>query len=347
MYPPSRQGTGETGPAEDENADGNHQPQATQLASSGISASQNALLIASESRSDAGGNTDRTQATMLRRLRGQIGSVSMFGGAQLPSAGLSSTIPLMGNIMFTGLQQQQNLLAEHCELANLRETRRQLLQQYILQNQLSHQLQQNAGLPSFWGGNVASNFSSADVYRQQRDFLLSNTLANARAMAVNQNYNALAGLGRRDFLHSSFLSETRNLGSFAAGSNVPLTSLQNNYFSGIDLLGQTAGLAAANGALIGEAASGAIPALAGTQEEQPEMNDAEYFELFGFNDEDGVQIINETFPHKLYRMFFEVERNKQEDIVSFFPHGKAFIVKNSKRFVGTLLVFIMKWQAVL
>ena len=65
------------------------------------------------------------------------------------------------------------------------------------------------------------------------------------------------------------------------------------------------------------------------------MEDAEYFELFGFNDEDGVQIINETFPHKLYRMLFEVERKGQEDIASFFPHGKAFIVKDAKRFVGT------------
>lgn len=59
------------------------------------------------------------------------------------------------------------------------------------------------------------------------------------------------------------------------------------------------------------------------QEERPEMKDAEYFELFGFNDEDGVQIINETFPHKLYRMLFEVEKKGLESIVSFFPHGKG------------------------
>ena len=70
------------------------------------------------------------------------------------------------------------------------------------------------------------------------------------------------------------------------------------------------------------------------EHDQPEMKDAEYFELFGFNDEDGVQIINETFPHKLYRMLYEVEKNNQGDIVSFFGHGKAFIVHQPKRFVG-------------
>jgi len=67
---------------------------------------------------------------------------------------------------------------------------------------------------------------------------------------------------------------------------------------------------------------------------QEEMKDEEYFELFGFNDEDAIQIINESFPQKLYRMLFEAEKRGQDEIVSWFPHGKAFMVKSPKRFVG-------------
>ena len=71
-------------------------------------------------------------------------------------------------------------------------------------------------------------------------------------------------------------------------------------------------------------------------DDKPEMEDGEYFNLFGFNDE-GQQVINETFPHKLYRMLYETEKKGQQDIVSFFPHGKAFAVHKPRAFVTDVM----------
>jgi hypothetical protein len=46
---------------------------------------------------------------------------------------------------------------------------------------------------------------------------------------------------------------------------------------------------------------------------------------------------NDTFPHKLYRMVAEAEEEGNDNIVSFFPHGKAFAIHKPHEFVREIM----------
>jgi hypothetical protein len=61
------------------------------------------------------------------------------------------------------------------------------------------------------------------------------------------------------------------------------------------------------------------------------LSDETYFENFSTQDDN--RVIQETFPLKLYRMLFEVEKINKQNIVSFLPHGKSFVVHKPKAFV--------------
>jgi len=45
----------------------------------------------------------------------------------------------------------------------------------------------------------------------------------------------------------------------------------------------------------------------------------------------------EPFPIKLYRIIHEAKVNNQEDIISFFPHGRAFAVHKPKEFIRDIM----------
>jgi len=47
--------------------------------------------------------------------------------------------------------------------------------------------------------------------------------------------------------------------------------------------------------------------------------------------------VMEPFPEKLHRMLSEVEARGEEDIVSFQPHGRAFIIRDVDRFCRTVM----------
>jgi hypothetical protein len=47
--------------------------------------------------------------------------------------------------------------------------------------------------------------------------------------------------------------------------------------------------------------------------------------------------VTEPFPEKLHRMLEEVEKDGDEDIVSFFSHGRAFGVHDAERFVSKIM----------
>lgn len=46
---------------------------------------------------------------------------------------------------------------------------------------------------------------------------------------------------------------------------------------------------------------------------------------------------NEAFPKKLYRIIEEAKKNGQEDIISFFPHGRAFAIHKPQEFVSEIM----------
>lgn len=66
-----------------------------------------------------------------------------------------------------------------------------------------------------------------------------------------------------------------------------------------------------------------------------QMSDNEYFENFTSTDDN--RVIQETFPLKLYRMLHEVEKIGKQNIVSFLPHGKSFVVHKPKAFVEDIM----------
>ena len=45
----------------------------------------------------------------------------------------------------------------------------------------------------------------------------------------------------------------------------------------------------------------------------------------------------ESFPHKLYRMLFEAEKEGQDSIVSFLPSGRGFIIHKPKEFAAMIM----------
>lgn len=65
------------------------------------------------------------------------------------------------------------------------------------------------------------------------------------------------------------------------------------------------------------------------------LTDDEYFENFSASDDN--RVIQETFPLKLYRMLHEVEKSGKQNIVSFLPHGKSFVVHKPKAFVEEVM----------
>lgn len=277
-----------------------------------------------------GGQQNTLEALQLQLLR--------QGGSGLPLGSIAPGPPLL-----SGLQANATTAA-----ANLREARLRLLlhqqqqqfnQQILQQQQLSqmqqqqqqHQQVQNQNLLAHLtrtGGTQPSHSSFSDSIQAS---------SNLNAHLAMRGLGGLGGLpNERAFNLPLGGGDINSLPSLLTGN--AMASLPMN------LRAQQPPQVASVAAWDSRAGTGVarMPEAQGrpAEDEQPEMKDGEYFELFGFNDEDGVQIINETFPHKLYRMLFEVEKKGQEDIVSFFPHGKAFIVHKPKAFVGKPLAFL-------
>lgn len=81
------------------------------------------------------------------------------------------------------------------------------------------------------------------------------------------------------------------------------------------------------------------------EERKDQMSDDEYFQTIKnpreAQPEKGAEgdfrRTREPFPIKLYRILHEAEKNGQSDIVSFFPHGRAFAVHKSKEFIQDIM----------
>ena len=77
----------------------------------------------------------------------------------------------------------------------------------------------------------------------------------------------------------------------------------------------------------------------------PRKSATPYFDASSLLDPNPVALANrrtrggvtEPFPEKLHRMLKEVEAAGENDIISFFPHGRAFAVHNPSRFVSEVM----------
>jgi HSF-type DNA-binding len=52
---------------------------------------------------------------------------------------------------------------------------------------------------------------------------------------------------------------------------------------------------------------------------------------------EGRAVFEDLFPAKLHYVLEQVERDSLYDVISWQPHGKAFLVKDRERFVRELL----------
>lgn len=75
------------------------------------------------------------------------------------------------------------------------------------------------------------------------------------------------------------------------------------------------------------------------EDEDDKLDDDEYFQPSpGEPNGDGsYPSAREAFPIKLYRILHEAKVNQQDDIISFFPHGRAFAVHKSKEFTRDIM----------
>jgi HSF-type DNA-binding len=65
--------------------------------------------------------------------------------------------------------------------------------------------------------------------------------------------------------------------------------------------------------------------------DEDDLNDDDYFK--DFDTEDSHKLNNETFPCRLYRMLFEMEKSGIQDVASFASKVQVFVVHKPKRFV--------------
>ena len=73
---------------------------------------------------------------------------------------------------------------------------------------------------------------------------------------------------------------------------------------------------------------------AGHEEEDDEI----YFDDTGTDEVDrDFKRSQENFPLKLYRIIYEVVKSGRGDVISFFPHGRAFAVHKPKEFINEIM----------
>ena len=83
----------------------------------------------------------------------------------------------------------------------------------------------------------------------------------------------------------------------------------------------------------------------GTSSIERRKTNAPYFDASQLKDPDPVTVANrrtrggvtEPFPEKLHRMLAEVEERGESDVVSFLPHGRAFVIHHVERFCREIM----------
>lgn len=112
-----------------------------------------------------------------------------------------------------------------------------------------------------------------------------------------------------------------------------------------DALSALAAVRRASVQSVNSAVSEAAAKVAAEEEadEEDDISDEEYFKAYasekdGKEDQDAEdRANNESFPHKLYRMLFEAEKDGHDGIVSFLPSGRGFTIHKPKDFVEKLM----------
>jgi hypothetical protein len=214
--------------------------------------------------------------------------------------------------------------------------------------------------------NTFSALNSAATLLLQQQFQGTGSavgLGNAQALLKQQEVQLRATrmlLQQRQLEGLQSLAAGGHRGLFAAASANRGNLLGNLSGGGADSYSALAAQSMSNAKAAVEATAGAATSAEKKEaeetpkeakEEEEQTSDEEYFKAFALKqatggdetgstdaaDSDDGKAGNESFPHKLYRMLFEASQEDNEDIVSFLPSGKGFVINDTQKFVSTVM----------
>lgn len=155
----------------------------------------------------------------------------------------------------------------------------------------------------------------------------SKVLELAKASLIQQNINEER---KRLLLQQTYLSLIKNISSHETQSmSIPQDSVALKHASAMGSVAQTI-----NGQRAIEALGASLRSKTDPYIDVAEMKDL-YPEDTALRRSRGG--VSEQFPEKLHRMLIEMEGKGLSDVVSFFPHGRAFVVHDMNRFVSEVM----------
>jgi hypothetical protein len=264
--------------------------------------------------------------------------------------------PDMTNLLLLQLQQQYAPQAQQGPSASDYETATAFLQQYEEQSMLSRimaQQRQQTQLPS-----SNSDYEAAALLKRQEDQLLvSRVMAQQRQLDESGRDLNESTLAQHQISQLSMLHQYPQ--SFGNASNISDSMLQGQLPASLLRGGQeeipgrgqllprmnavTSSALNSKAPLYLEAKAGDEVAVSLNKStgktvtedasEEEEDEEEEVVEDTGREEDPS----NDTFPHKLYRMVTEAEEEGNDNIVSFFPHGKAFAIHKPHDFVREIM----------
>ena len=275
---------------------------------------QSALLAELLNRSDG-------RASQLSQLPHQRLDLASSGGAGGPE------LSQLRQILLAQQQQQQQgslgQLPADYEALLLQQQNQQRLQQQLL---LHQQQQQQTGPLSRFGVAGLNLETAAALLQQQRQ--REQQIFNARLLAQHNPFNeymsqeqALSsrGLGLESALMGRLPGQGQSLTSATASG---ATSLPVNHAT------ESKGL---------DDSQHQESKTDSTAEDERKEPGTELQTLEEDGDSANADESSDTFPFKLYRMLAEAENDKKDDIVSFFPHGRAFAIHKPRDFVTEIM----------
>uniref|UniRef100_A0A7S1UYS0 HSF-type DNA-binding domain-containing protein n=1 Tax=Grammatophora oceanica TaxID=210454 RepID=A0A7S1UYS0_9STRA len=198
-------------------------------------------------------------------------------------------------------------------------------------------------------GQAVGGLGSSNVRSSALDSLLLGSMGSMGSMG------GAGDLGARSLLMQNALQTQKDAAMLSllsgnAGSTLGPTSLLGPSLgtalpaaASAGIMPQSEAMASARGTTK-EVNDKTLEAL-GTQCLDRRTKNAPYFDASTLEDPDPIALANrrtrggvtEPFPEKLHRMLRDAEKNGQTDIICWFPHGRAFAIKSTGRFVAEIM----------
>lgn len=228
-------------------------------------------------------------------------------------------------------EQQVRAQQDEMEFNSLLLRKRQI-DEMLFQSALSSSRRRSldTGLPPSLYGPPGAAFSNLPVHLRSHPAAASALMGGAGSGG--------AALGNHNISNRPIMGDTDALSGKISG-RAAFWAEQNRRYSGMSEPQQAASMRMMMGTpgLSVSAASrdSALPQDSGALDEE---DDETYFNDAGTDEVDrDFKRSQENFPLKLYRIIYEVVKSGRGDVISFFPHGRAFAVHKPKEFISEIM----------